>query len=122
MRWVLGAGLRRPDEETYPADQRNALAFDDTLSDILSEEFLRTRVLNLLKASSRVMDLEEISDSLKEKDRQKVINSLKDLAQKGSCPEYSRTARPISSCAEGLFRRANQRNAMEGAETDHSMT
>ena len=38
-RWVLGASLRRPWETSYPADQRNAMAYDETLSDVLVEEF-----------------------------------------------------------------------------------
>ena len=83
VRWVLGAGLRRPYEETYPADQRSALAFDETLADVLSEEFVRTRVVNLLKAAQRVMDLNEISQTLRVDDRQRVLTSLKDLTHEG---------------------------------------
>ena len=83
VRWVLGAGLRRPHETHYPADQRNALAYDESLSDVLAEEFIRSRVLNLLKANKEVMQLREISKSLKEDDRP-VLQCLKELAGEGS--------------------------------------
>jgi heterodisulfide reductase subunit A-like polyferredoxin/coenzyme F420-reducing hydrogenase delta subunit len=82
VRWVLGASLRRPYEDHYPSDQRNALAYDDTLSDVLAEEFIRVRVMNLLKSSRKVMQLKEISRSLKAEDRP-VADCLKDLTGEG---------------------------------------
>jgi heterodisulfide reductase subunit A len=83
VRWVLGAGLRRPHETHYPADQRNALAYDESLSDVLSEEFVRTRVLNLLKAKKETMHLRDISSALGEDDRP-VLHCLRDLAGEGA--------------------------------------
>jgi heterodisulfide reductase subunit A-like polyferredoxin/coenzyme F420-reducing hydrogenase delta subunit len=82
VRWVLGASLRRPWESTYPTDQRNALAYDETLSDVLVEEFIRTRIMNLLKASKQVADLNEIAQSIGE-ERRKVQGCLSDLTSEG---------------------------------------
>jgi heterodisulfide reductase subunit A-like polyferredoxin/coenzyme F420-reducing hydrogenase delta subunit len=82
VRWVLGASLRRPWETSYPADQRNARAYDETLSDVVSEEFIRTRVVNLLSSQRQVLELNEISRFLGE-DKQRVLNSLKELASEG---------------------------------------
>ncbi len=82
VRWVLGASLRRPWETTYPADQRNALAFDETFSDVVKEEFLRTRVLNFLKEEKRVLSLNDIAGTLSE-ERQRVLSCLKDLSDEG---------------------------------------
>ncbi len=82
VRWVLGASLRRPYETTYPTDQRNALAYDETLSDVLKEEFLRTRVFNFLRRESRVLHLNDIVGSIHE-EKQRVLNCLKDLSDEG---------------------------------------
>lgn len=82
VRWVLGASLRRPWETTYPTDQRNALAYDETLTDVVKEEFLRTRVFNFLKRESRVLHLTDIVDSIRE-EKQRVLTCLKDLSEEG---------------------------------------
>ncbi|MEW6262610.1 MAG: hydrogenase iron-sulfur subunit [Thermodesulfobacteriota bacterium] len=82
VRWVLGAGLRRPYEKHYPADQRNALAYDQTLADVVSEEFIRARVINLLRSAGKVMPLKEISSALAE-DESQVSRCLKDLSGEG---------------------------------------
>jgi coenzyme F420-reducing hydrogenase delta subunit len=82
VRWVLGASLRRPWESTYPTDQRNALAYDETLSDVLVEEFIRTRIMNLLKDHKQVADLNEIAQSIGE-ERRKVQGCLSDLTSEG---------------------------------------
>jgi heterodisulfide reductase subunit A2 len=82
VRWVLGASLRRPWETSYPTDQRNALAHDETLTDVLAEEFLKTRVVNLLKTQPRVHDLNDITQALKE-DRGEISRCLSDLAKEG---------------------------------------
>ncbi len=82
VRWVLGASLRRPYETTYPTDQRNALAYDETLSDVLKEEFLRTRVFNFLERESKVLHLNDIVGSIHE-EKQRVLNCLKDLSDEG---------------------------------------
>ncbi len=82
VRWVLGAGLRRPWETSYPTDQRNALAYDETLTDVLKEEFLRTRVFNFLKRESKVLHLNDIVGSIRE-EKQRVLTCLKDLSDEG---------------------------------------
>jgi heterodisulfide reductase subunit A2 len=82
VRWVLGAGLRRPYEDHYPSDQRNALAFDQTLIDVLSEEFIKVRVMNLLKKSGELMNLKDISRMLNE-DPQPILSSLNEMSSEG---------------------------------------
>jgi len=82
VRWVLGAGLRRPHETVYPADQRNARAYDQSLSDIVAEEFIRVRIMNLLNTSKQNMRLKEISAALRE-DEQQLLHCLKDLTSEG---------------------------------------
>lgn len=82
VRWVLGASLRRPYEKHYPSDQRNALAYDQTLLDVLTEEYLRARVLLLLRESKAVMQLKDISQALGE-NSQTVSTCLSELAGEG---------------------------------------
>ncbi len=82
VRWVLGASLRRPWEETYPADQRNARAYDDTLLGVLTEEFVRARITNLIQAQEQAFNLEEITDALGLA-KQNVLHSLRDLVGEG---------------------------------------
>ncbi len=82
VRWVLGASLRRPWETTYPADQRNAMEYDMTLTDVIAEEFCRTRITNLLKQEARVMLLEEVIEALKV-DKKHAVSCLKDLSSEG---------------------------------------
>jgi heterodisulfide reductase subunit A len=48
VRWVLGVALRRPSEENFPGDQYNAVDFDDSLQDVLHEEFLAARIIGAL--------------------------------------------------------------------------
>lgn len=82
VRWVLGASLRRPWETIYPADQRNALAFDETFSDVVIEEFLRIRLVNYLRSEGKVIHLKDIVTSLGE-EKQRVLLCLKDLSDEG---------------------------------------
>ncbi|MGA1792102.1 MAG: hydrogenase iron-sulfur subunit [bacterium] len=83
VRWVLGASLRRPWETTYPADQRNALEYDETLSDVLLEEFIRTRIINLLKHKKQVINFDELAQSLGE-ERRKIQSCLSELSKEGA--------------------------------------
>jgi hypothetical protein len=50
---MLLRGNQKPDsalwETTYPSDQRNALAYDETLSDAVIEEFIKTRIANFFE-------------------------------------------------------------------------
>ncbi|MBW2622302.1 MAG: hydrogenase iron-sulfur subunit [Deltaproteobacteria bacterium] len=82
VRWVHGASLRRPYESTYPADQRNALAFDVTMSDVVAEEFVRSRVISLLQESKEVWQLESIANTLEEENK-RIIGCLRDLSSEG---------------------------------------
>ena len=82
VRWVLGASLRRPWETTYPADQRNAMAYDETLSDVLTEEFVRTRIVNFLKRQKKVINLDDITQNLGE-ERRKIQTCLSELGKEG---------------------------------------
>jgi heterodisulfide reductase subunit A len=82
VRWVLGASLRRPWETSYPTDQRHAMEYDMTLTDVITEEFCRTRITNLLKQEARVMQLEEVVDTL-EVDKKRAVECLKDLSGEG---------------------------------------
>jgi predicted transcriptional regulator of viral defense system len=79
---VLGASLRRPWETSYPTDQRHAMEYDMTLSDVITEEFCRTRITNLLKQEARVMKLEEVVEAL-EVDKKRAVECLKDLSGEG---------------------------------------
>ena len=66
VRWVLGASLRRPWKPPIPLTERNALAYDETLSDVLTEEFVKTRIVNLLKNRREVFNLNDIVQNLGE--------------------------------------------------------
>ncbi|MFH1139113.1 MAG: hydrogenase iron-sulfur subunit [Pseudomonadota bacterium] len=94
VRWVLGAGLRRPQEKHYPADQRNALAYDQTFLDVVTEEFLRRRVINLLKRSGETMELKEIAVKLSEEPRL-VSRCLSDLAGEGAVSRIFKDRTPF---------------------------
>ncbi|RJR43483.1 MAG: hydrogenase iron-sulfur subunit [Desulfobacteraceae bacterium] len=82
VRWVLGTGLRRPWETRYPADQRYGLAYDETLSDVLLEEFLRIRITKLLKQWGAILDLAGITRVLGE-EKEKVQVCLAEMAKEG---------------------------------------
>jgi hypothetical protein len=82
-RWVLGASLRRPWETSYPTDQRNAMAYDETLTDVIVEEFIRTRIVNLLKGEKEVVNLDHITKNLGE-DRRKIQGCLTEMSKEGA--------------------------------------
>ncbi len=82
VRWVLGATLRRPWEDVYPGNQRSALAFDKDLVDIVAEEFIRTRLSNLLQREKRPLELKELSQRLQE-DEARVMNCLREMVSEG---------------------------------------
>jgi heterodisulfide reductase subunit A len=63
VRWVMGTSLRRPTEREFPGSQVNAVDADETMLDVLREEFLAARVLKALSHQplippelSRIMD------------------------------------------------------------------
>jgi heterodisulfide reductase subunit A2 len=82
VRWVLGAGLRRPWETTYPSDQRHAIDYDNTLTDVLTEEFIRTRITNLLHQEARFMLFEDVVQVLN-LEKKRAVDCLRDLASEG---------------------------------------
>jgi len=48
VRWVLGTSLRRPTEKEFPGSQYNAVEADETLLDVLKEEYMVSRILKAL--------------------------------------------------------------------------
>lgn len=82
VRWVLGAILRRPWEDVYPGNQRNALTFDKDFMGVISEEFIRARLSNLLSSEPRSFQLAELADTLKE-DEAPVMDSLREMVGEG---------------------------------------
>jgi coenzyme F420-reducing hydrogenase delta subunit/NAD-dependent dihydropyrimidine dehydrogenase PreA subunit len=48
VRWVLGVSLRRPSEKEFPGDQFNAVDFDESMQDVLREEYLAARIIGAL--------------------------------------------------------------------------
>jgi coenzyme F420-reducing hydrogenase delta subunit/NAD-dependent dihydropyrimidine dehydrogenase PreA subunit len=48
VRWVLGTSLRRPTEKEFPGSQFNAVDADETMLDVLKEEFLSARIIKAL--------------------------------------------------------------------------
>ena len=83
VRWVLGATLRRPWEEVYPGNQRNALSFDKDLLGILKEEWIKARIANLLSAQKRYFDLKELSQTLMA-DKEEVMMGLREMVNEGA--------------------------------------
>jgi coenzyme F420-reducing hydrogenase delta subunit/NAD-dependent dihydropyrimidine dehydrogenase PreA subunit len=82
VRWVLGVSLRCPGETTYPSQMPNPLAYDQALTDIISEELFRTRMTNLLKQQARFMQLKDISQALGVEEAQ-AYNCLRELGGEG---------------------------------------
>ncbi len=48
VRWVLGTSLRRPAEKDFPGSQFNAVEADETMLDVLKEEFTVSRIFKAL--------------------------------------------------------------------------
>jgi len=82
VRWVLGVSLRRPWETTYPMHMPNPTAYDTTLTEILTEEFFRARVANLLRQRGRSLQLADIAQALKV-DEERSYEYLKDMGHEG---------------------------------------
>jgi hypothetical protein len=49
VRWVLGTSLRRPAEKEFPGSQFNAVDADETMLDVLKEEFTISRIFKALQ-------------------------------------------------------------------------
>jgi heterodisulfide reductase subunit A len=48
VRWVLGTSLRRPTEKDFPGSQFNAVEADETMLDVLREEYTVSRIFKAL--------------------------------------------------------------------------
>jgi hypothetical protein len=82
VRWVLGVSLRRPWETTYPMHMPNPEAYDRTLTEILTEEFFRARVKNLLKQTGKSLQLHDIAQALGVEEEW-AYDYLKDMGYEG---------------------------------------
>jgi len=82
VRWVLGVSLRRPWETTYPMHMPNPTAYDQTLTEILTEEFFRAQVKNLLWQRGRSLQLADIAQALRV-DEERAYDYLKEMGQDG---------------------------------------
>uniref|UniRef100_A0A7C3V6B3 Hydrogenase iron-sulfur subunit n=1 Tax=Desulfobacca acetoxidans TaxID=60893 RepID=A0A7C3V6B3_9BACT len=82
VRWVLGVSLRRPWETTYPMHMPNPTAYDQTLTEILTEEFFRAQVTNLLRQRGRSLQLADIAQALRV-DEERAYDYLKDMGHDG---------------------------------------
>jgi heterodisulfide reductase subunit A len=94
VRWALGASLRRPWEVVYPGDQRNARAYDVTLMEIVTEEYLRSRVRNLMTREAQSFSLEDICQHLGQ-DKQPVLQVLRDLVGEGQVSRIYKDRTPF---------------------------
>ena len=82
VRWVLGASLRRPWEDVYPGDQRNALVYDRDLMGVVSEEFISSRVRRVMNAEGRPLHLTELTQAIGGK-QEAVMDSLREMVAEG---------------------------------------
>ena len=82
IRYLLSASLRRAWEKSYRGDQRHGLNYDQDFADALNEEFLQTRILQLLQTEKRAFNAAELTDSLHE-DGEKIGERLYEMAFEG---------------------------------------
>ncbi|HZK13791.1 MAG TPA: hydrogenase iron-sulfur subunit, partial [Desulfobaccales bacterium] len=82
VRWVLGVSLRRPWETAYPSHMPNPAAYDHTLTEILTEEFFRARVKNLMRQQGKLLQLHDITQALGV-DEVQAHEYLKDMGYEG---------------------------------------
>ncbi len=82
VRWVLGVSLRRPWETAYPMHMPNPAAYDHTLTEILTEEFFRARVKNVLRRQGKSLQLHDLAQALGV-DEAQAYEYLKDMGHEG---------------------------------------
>lgn len=82
VRWVLGVSLRRPWETSYPSHMPNPAAYDHTLTEILTEEFFRARVKNLMRQKGKLLQLHDVTEALGVNE-EKAHEYLKDMGYEG---------------------------------------
>jgi coenzyme F420-reducing hydrogenase delta subunit/ferredoxin len=96
VRWALGVSLRRPYDTAYPGDQRNALVYDRTLTDIVDEEFFRCQLTSLLRHQARFLKLQDISQALGAEE-ERTYNCLKELSTEGQVSRIFKNRTPFYS-------------------------
>jgi heterodisulfide reductase subunit A2 len=91
IRHLLSANLRRPSETVFKGNQQHALSYDRDFIQALTEEFLQTRLLHLLKLRNRPLKLNEMAGTLREEET-KIASCLWDMVYAGSvdCKHSSR--------------------------------
>jgi len=82
VRYLLSSGLRRPWEKPFRGDQRHGLSYDQEFSSVLAEEFLQTRVLQLLQTENNPLSLIKLSEELNE-DVEQIGNRLWEMVDDG---------------------------------------
>jgi heterodisulfide reductase subunit A len=81
-RWVLGVSLRRPWETSYPMHMPKPTEYDKTLTEVLTEEFFRARVTNLLRQKGKSLQLQDIAQALGAEEEW-AYEYLKDMGAEG---------------------------------------
>jgi coenzyme F420-reducing hydrogenase delta subunit/NAD-dependent dihydropyrimidine dehydrogenase PreA subunit len=80
VRWVLGTSLRRPTEKEFPGEQVNAVDADETMLDVLREEYLASRILRSIH--DRPLSPPQIARDMDEPVK-KITPMLTDMAKEG---------------------------------------
>jgi len=80
VRWVLGTSLRRPTEKEFPGEQVNAVDADETMLDVLREEFMASRILKAILG--RPLSPPEIGRAMDEPTKN-ITPMLTDMANEG---------------------------------------
>ncbi len=94
VRFLLSAGLRRPWETEFRGDQRHGLDYDQDFSAVLAEEFMQTRVMELLKMEQRFFNLQEIAGKLNE-DENQVGERLWEMVHDGHIKRSFKNHQPL---------------------------
>ncbi|MEW6386474.1 MAG: hydrogenase iron-sulfur subunit [Thermodesulfobacteriota bacterium] len=80
VRWVLGTSLRRPTEKVFPGSQFNAVDADETMLDVLKEEYTVSRIFKAL--SDQALSPPELAKVLEEPAKN-LTPILTDMAKDG---------------------------------------
>jgi heterodisulfide reductase subunit A2 len=95
IRLLLSAGLRRPWEKTYRGDQRYAVQYDrEDFMSALKEEFLKSRLENVLLAEKRPFNLVELMKAVSE-NKHYVAEQLKEMATDGCINIQYKEGKPM---------------------------
>ncbi|MFZ5572641.1 MAG: hydrogenase iron-sulfur subunit [Thermodesulfobacteriota bacterium] len=94
VRYLLSAGLRRPWEKEFRGDQRHGLDYDQDFSAVLAEEYMQTRVLELLRMEQRRFNLQEIAGRLHE-DEEQLGERLWEMVHEGHIKRSYKDHQPL---------------------------